>query len=67
MDYITGSALQSYQDCDEVFFSYNIACQWKLNLCDWMTKLPEKAQIRPELSLDFGMPKLHCKVHKYVC
>ncbi len=67
MDFIVGSALQSYQDCDEVFFSYDIACQWMINLRDRMKKIPDNARIRPDLMLDFGIPKLHCKAHKYAC
>ncbi len=30
-------------------------------------KLPEELRIRPDFVLDFGMPKLHCKAHKYAC
>ncbi|KAK0430927.1 hypothetical protein EV421DRAFT_1893439 [Armillaria borealis] len=67
MDYIAGSASKAYDDCDEIFLSYDIACQWKAKLQDQMKKLPAKAQFHDDMALDFGVPKLHCKAHKYAC
>ncbi|PBK66563.1 hypothetical protein ARMSODRAFT_977475 [Armillaria solidipes] len=67
MDYIAGSASKAYDGCDEIFLSYDIACQWKAKLRDRMKKLPAKAQFRDDMVLDFGVPKLHCKAHKYAC
>ncbi|PBK66641.1 hypothetical protein ARMSODRAFT_1021089 [Armillaria solidipes] len=67
MDYIAGSASKAYDGCEEIFLSYNIACQWKAKLRDRMKKLPLKAQFCDEMALDFGVPKLHCKAHKYAC
>lgn len=67
MDYIAGLALKSYENCTEVFFSYDIACQWKVNLQDQIKKLSDRAWIQPDFILNFGVPKLHCKVHKYSC
>ncbi len=68
MDYLAGSAIKhSYLDNQEVFFSYDIACQWRKKLSERMQKLPEQSRIQPDAILDFGMPKLHCKAHKYAC
>ncbi|PBK60375.1 hypothetical protein ARMSODRAFT_1026563 [Armillaria solidipes] len=67
MDYIAGSAVQTFDKCKEIFFSYDIACQWKVKLWDHMKELPDQVCIRPDLLLDFGVLKLHCKAHKYAC
>ncbi|KAK0432730.1 hypothetical protein EV421DRAFT_1910718 [Armillaria borealis] len=67
MDYIAGSATQSFNDAKEIFYSYDIACQWKVNLHTHMKKIPKHTQIHDDMALDFGIPKLHCKAHKYAC
>ncbi|SJL16808.1 uncharacterized protein ARMOST_20337 [Armillaria ostoyae] len=67
MDYVAGSASKAYEDCEEIFMSYDITCQWKAKLWDHMRKLPAKAQFHDDMALDFGVPKLHCRVHKYTC
>ncbi|PBK82452.1 hypothetical protein ARMGADRAFT_1038610 [Armillaria gallica] len=60
MDYIAGSAVQTFDDAKEIFYSYDIACQWKIKLCEHMRKIPKHAQICDDMALDFGIPKLHC-------
>ncbi len=67
MDYIAGSASQSFSDAKQIFYSYDIACQWKIKLHKRMKKLPKQAQFHDDMALDFGIPKLHCKAHKYAC
>ncbi|PBK67937.1 hypothetical protein ARMSODRAFT_1019983 [Armillaria solidipes] len=67
MDYITGSMAQTFDDTKEIFYSYDIACQWKIKLHERMRKLPKHAQICDDMALDFRIPKLHCKAHKYAC
>ncbi len=67
MDYITGSARQGFDNAKEIFYSYDIACQWKIKLRKRMKKIPKEAQIWDDMALDFGIPKLHCKAHKYAC
>ncbi|KAG2126046.1 hypothetical protein DEU56DRAFT_916197 [Suillus clintonianus] len=53
-----------------VVISYDIACQWKINLLDRMTKLPEKMHIPVAVtttSFMFGIPKFHASAHDDGC
>ncbi|KAG2126618.1 hypothetical protein DEU56DRAFT_872880 [Suillus clintonianus] len=46
-----------------VVISYDIACQWKLNLAKRMNELPEHLQMPAAVTLAafiFGIPKFHC-------
>ncbi|PBK63609.1 hypothetical protein ARMSODRAFT_990143 [Armillaria solidipes] len=57
MDYVAMSALQSYEGCKHVFFSYDMACQ-----------TARATQVATQtITWHFGVPKLHCKAHKYAC
>ncbi len=67
MDYIAGSATWSFDNVSGSFYSYDITCQWKIKLCKWMKKILKETQIQDDMALDFGIPKLHCKAHKYMC
>ncbi|KAK0467569.1 hypothetical protein IW261DRAFT_1346218, partial [Armillaria novae-zelandiae] len=67
MNYMAGSAIKSFDDALQIFFLYNVACQWKVKLCNQMMKLPSHAHISDDMALDFGIPKLHCKGHKQAC
>ncbi|KAK0488272.1 hypothetical protein EDD18DRAFT_1110250 [Armillaria luteobubalina] len=55
MDYIAGSASKAFNGCKEIFFSYDISCQWQVKLRDRMQKLPPKAQFCDDLALNFAL------------
>ncbi len=61
MDYVAMSALQSYKGCTDVFFSYDIACQWHVKLHEWRKRLPKRLRCDWVIKWDHGIPKLHCK------
>lgn len=68
MDYLAGLAIHhAYPNNKDIFFSYDIACQWWTKLGECLRKLPAEATVRPDMVMDFGVPKLHCKAHKYAC
>ncbi len=68
MDYIAMSAAASMRGIKEVFRSYDIACQWKTKLPERVAKLPDAIHVPTQgLKMDFGVPKLHTKGHKYPC
>ncbi|KAG1901792.1 uncharacterized protein F5891DRAFT_1221419 [Suillus fuscotomentosus] len=53
-----------------VVISYDIACQWKINLTKRMDDLPEHPQILAAVALAafmFGIPKFHCPAHEEKC
>ncbi|KAG1907619.1 uncharacterized protein F5891DRAFT_1124520 [Suillus fuscotomentosus] len=53
-----------------VVISYDIACQWKLNLMKRMNELPEHLRMPAAVTLVafmFGIPKFHCPAHEEKC
>ncbi|KAK0435877.1 hypothetical protein EV421DRAFT_1739936 [Armillaria borealis] len=50
-----------------VFFSYNIVCQWSVNLLERMQEMLDHLQIPKGVEIAFGIPKLHCPVHVKKC
>ncbi|KAG1843289.1 hypothetical protein DFJ58DRAFT_844398 [Suillus subalutaceus] len=53
-----------------VIISYDIACQWKLNLMKRMGELPEHLRMPAAVALtsfSFGIPKFHCPAHEEKC
>ncbi|KAG1763903.1 hypothetical protein EV702DRAFT_1182676 [Suillus placidus] len=53
-----------------VVISYDIACQWKLNLMKRMNELPEHLRMPAAVALAafmFGIPKFHCPAHEEKC
>ncbi len=71
MDYIAlsalnGTAKHGYQ-VKRVFFSYDIACQWKKKFLEWMTAFPAEMQLPEDIEIQYGVPKCHCKGHKLHC
>ncbi|KAF8993816.1 hypothetical protein BDZ89DRAFT_972653, partial [Hymenopellis radicata] len=67
MDYIAFSAIRWHHDFDEIFFCYDIACQWCIHLRTRSKDLPEYLQLPDEIRLDFAVPKCHCRGHKLSC
>ncbi|PBK88769.1 hypothetical protein ARMGADRAFT_1033757 [Armillaria gallica] len=67
MDYIALSAAQGH-GIKSLFWSYDIACQWKLNLFEQMAELLSALQQDPiDIKFCFAIPKCHCKGHKLKC
>ncbi|KAF9036137.1 hypothetical protein BJ165DRAFT_1417138 [Panaeolus papilionaceus] len=65
MDYIFASAVQSFLALTTVLISYNIACQWFVNLYGRMAKhWPAKLQIPQTTKLIPAIPKLHEPMHE---
>ncbi|KAG2101391.1 uncharacterized protein F5147DRAFT_747022 [Suillus discolor] len=53
-----------------IIISYDIACQWKINLTKRINELPEHLQIPAAVALAtfiFGIPKFHCPAHEEKC
>ncbi|KAJ7248910.1 hypothetical protein B0H12DRAFT_1203047 [Mycena haematopus] len=50
-----------------IAISYDIACQWKINLADRMSKLPDHLQMDPAVGLRFGLPVWHAGAHEKKC
>ncbi|PBK63593.1 hypothetical protein ARMSODRAFT_979742 [Armillaria solidipes] len=65
MDYIVLSAAQNH-GVKSIFFSYDIACQWKLNFFECMIAF-ECAEEYKAIDIKFRIPKCHCKGHKLKC
>ncbi|PBK59706.1 hypothetical protein ARMSODRAFT_991083 [Armillaria solidipes] len=66
MDYIALSAARSVHT-DNILFSYDIACQWKLHFMERMRAFAPAMHLPPSKVLRFGIPKCHCKGHKRDC
>lgn len=69
MDYIFFSSLAPLLVLT-VIISYDIACQWKLNLLKRMAEIPEHLQVpltTATLAFIFGIPKFHCPAHDIKC
>ena len=50
-----------------IFVSYNIACQFKVKFHKWMVELLKDVHIPDNMSMDWGIPKCHCPMHKVPC
>ncbi|KAI6145951.1 hypothetical protein BKA82DRAFT_4330489 [Pisolithus tinctorius] len=69
MDYIYCSAIFPFLLLSMVI-SYNIACQWKLNLAQRIDQLPEHLHLPLTVvvsSFVFGIPKFHAPAHSASC
>lgn len=69
MDYIFFSAITPILFLS-VIISYDIACQWKLNLARRIDKLPEHLRVPLAFvvsSFIFGIPKFHAPAHSIPC
>ncbi len=64
MDYIFGSALTSFTGLLQVIISYDIACQWFVNLGDRMAKWPTEISDVGDATLTPAIPKFHEPAHK---
>lgn len=69
MDYATMSAITTFATIlVAVFFiSYDIVCQWSVNLRKRIESLPQNLRIPLETELRFAVPKFHCPGHKLDC
>ena len=66
MDYILLGALAPIALLS-IFVLYNIACQFKLQFHERMVELPKGVHIPDNVSMDWGIPKCHCPMHKVPC
>ncbi|KAJ6447661.1 hypothetical protein C8R47DRAFT_1231344 [Mycena vitilis] len=67
MDFIISSSLKGF-DLKELTISYDIACQWRKNLLDRITKLPDDLQVPFESFLfQCGLPVWHASSHEAEC
>ncbi len=66
MDYIIMSGTSSL-DLQNIFVSYDIACQWNINFATRNVEMPQYLQLHSGVGLSCGVPKLHAKAHKLAC
>ncbi|PBK59415.1 hypothetical protein ARMSODRAFT_991160 [Armillaria solidipes] len=66
MDYVIMSGAASL-GLQNLFVSYDIACQWNINFKTRMKELPSHLRLRGGVGLSCGVPKLHAKAHKMAC
>lgn len=64
VDYVLLSGIELVQ-VKSIFFSYDIVCQWSVNLWDHMQEMPEYLQIPDGVEVAFSVP--HCPVHIKKC
>ncbi|KAJ6462537.1 hypothetical protein C8R45DRAFT_1064445 [Mycena sanguinolenta] len=67
MDYIVMAAVRGYS-LRSLVISYDIGCQWKLNLAERLKKLPSKLQLSLEdVKVEFALPVWHAGSHNEEC
>lgn len=66
MDYLCFKSLQGTK-VQHVVISYDIACQWSINFYDRMSHLLEELRLRPDIKVDFIVPKFHLPAHGRKC
>ncbi len=66
VDYVLLSGIQPVR-VKSIFFSYDIVCQWLVNLLEHMQEMPDHLQIPKGVEIAFSVPKLHCPGHVKKC
>lgn len=66
MDYIFLSALKGIE-VEQLWISYDIACQWCLNLFTRMKSMPKDLRLPDDLITNFLIPKFHLPAHVKEC
>jgi hypothetical protein len=66
MDYIVLSALIGMALL-WLTISYDIACQWQINLERRKEKMPEHLQLTDDVTIQYGLPVWHAAAHKKSC
>ncbi|KAF9029864.1 hypothetical protein BJ165DRAFT_1535856 [Panaeolus papilionaceus] len=66
MDYIFGSAVQGFKNLPAILISYDISCQWSINLAKRMSEddWPAAFAIPPSTRIIPAVPKLHEAAHE---
>ncbi|SJL08297.1 uncharacterized protein ARMOST_11660 [Armillaria ostoyae] len=64
MDFVFASALQAFMTLLFSIISYDIACQWFVNLGTWMAGWPSNLKIDGALKLTPVIPKFHKLAHQ---
>ncbi|KAJ6458733.1 hypothetical protein C8R45DRAFT_1109846 [Mycena sanguinolenta] len=68
MDYVLASILKHIHALLFKFFTYDIACIWKIALHERLKKLPPNIRLTLALTLiRFAIPKMHINAHKLRC
>jgi hypothetical protein len=67
MDYVFLSVLKHHDTALHKVVSYDIACQWWVNLYECLNKLPAHIQPPPIGTMDVVILKLHVYSHKLKC
>ena len=69
MDYILLLAVAPLDLLVALVISYDIACQWKVNLHQWMKELPHHLQLSDEALANtrYAIPKFHAAAHELKC
>ena len=68
MDYIFSQTLQHSRGLKTFIISYDIACQWSVNLVKRMSSLDPSCQVLdPSVSFRFLVPKFHLPAHIESC
>jgi hypothetical protein len=67
VDYVVGSAWKLFPQHIRTVLSYDIACQWSVNLSLQLTKLPEHVRFKLPTGNDlcYAIPKFHFRAHKH--
>jgi hypothetical protein len=66
MDYIFFSSLVGTA-LTTITVSYDIACQWSINLLAWMKRLPQRMHLPDNVKLVFRVPKFYLPAHVQKC
>ncbi|KAJ7107309.1 hypothetical protein C8R43DRAFT_905798 [Mycena crocata] len=66
MDYIVLSALLG-MSLLWLTISYDIACQWQINLPTRMKEMPKHLQLPSDVEIQFGLPVWHAAAHEASC
>src|SRR5262245_43394306 len=66
MDYILLSAVMPILLL-AILVTYDIACQWEINLKERMESFPPEMRIPDHVTIDTGIPKFHAPGHKQSC
>ncbi|KAJ6508194.1 hypothetical protein C8R45DRAFT_1207936 [Mycena sanguinolenta] len=68
MDYVLASIMKHIHTLLFKFFTYDIACIWKVKLVERLKNLPPNVRLTLVLALvRFAIPKMHINAHKLRC
>lgn len=67
VDYVLGAAWHLLPTCIRRVLSYDIACQWRVNLPSRIAQLPDHVRFELPVGNDlrYAIPKFHFRAHKH--